>query len=152
MIKSDYEIDCMVQSAQLNDSMFAQVHDILREGMTEVELAAHIEAYYRKRGHQGFIRLRSFNQEVFYGHIMSGPNLAIPSCSVGPTGGPGLHPSLPQGVGRRKIGRNEPVQVDYVAIVDGYLVDQARTFFSRGTSGKVQKSSFPCIEDSKYNS
>jgi len=129
MIKSPYELDLVMQAARLNDAMFAHVATVLREGMTEIELAGMLESFYRKNGHQGHVRVRSFNQEVFYGHVMSGPNLAVPSCSVGPTGGPGPNPSLPHGAGYRSIGREEPVQIDYVGMFGGYMVDQARTFF-----------------------
>ncbi|HMK35177.1 MAG TPA: Xaa-Pro peptidase family protein [Desulfomonilaceae bacterium] len=129
MVKSDYELQIVKRAAALNDSMFCTVQEFLKEGMAEIELAGLIEAFYRKHGHQGYVRVRSFNQEVFYGHVMSGSNLAVPSCSVGPTGGPGPHASLPQGCGFKRIGKHEPVQIDYVAIVDGYIVDQARTFY-----------------------
>jgi Xaa-Pro aminopeptidase len=129
MIKSPYELDLILQAARLNDAMFAHVRNVLREGVSEMELAGLLEAFYRKNGHQGHVRVRSFNQEVFYGHIMSGPNLAVPSCSVGPTGGPGPNASLPFGAGFRKIRGREPVQIDYVGVVGGYMVDQARTFF-----------------------
>jgi len=128
-VKSQYEIDLMHRAAAMSDAMYAHVRDILREGMTEIEFAGMIEAFYRQQGHQGYVRVRGFNQEVFYGHVMSGINLAVPSCSVGPTGGPGPNASLPQGAGFKKIGRHEPVQIDYVAVVGGYMVDQARTFF-----------------------
>jgi len=129
MIKSPYELDLIIQAARLNDAMFAHVRTVLREGMQEIELAGLLEAFYRKKGHQGHVRVRGFNQEVFYGHIMSGPNLAVPSCSVGPTGGPGPNASFPQGAGLRGIKRGEPIQIDYVGVIGGYLVDQARTFF-----------------------
>lgn len=129
MIKSPYELDLIRQAAAMNCEMFEAIPGILREGMTEIEFSGMVEAFYRVHGHQGLVRVRTFNQEVFYGHIMSGPSLAVPSCSVGPTGGPGPHPSMPQGAGLRKIRRHEPIQVDYVGVVGGYLVDQARTFF-----------------------
>jgi Xaa-Pro dipeptidase len=129
MVKSKYELAIIRRAAELNDSMFAKVPDFLREGMREIELAGLIEGYYRGHGHQGHVRVRSFNQEVFYGHIMSGANLAVPSSSVGPTGGPGPNASMPQGCGLKAIARHEPVQIDYVGIVDGYMADQARTFY-----------------------
>ncbi len=129
MIKSAYELDFMRQAARLNDLMFSRVPEWVREGMREVELAGLIEAFYRRNGHQGFVRVRSFNSEVFYGHIMSGANLAVPSCSVGPTGGPGINASMPQGVGTKAIGAHEPIQIDYVCVINGYMVDQARTFY-----------------------
>ncbi|MCX5872708.1 MAG: Xaa-Pro peptidase family protein, partial [Deltaproteobacteria bacterium] len=129
MIKSDYELALLRRAAELNDAMFGSVREHLREGIAEIEFAGILESFYRRRGHQGLVRVRSFNNEVFYGHIMSGENLAIPSCSVGPTGGPGPNASMPQGVGLKKIRVGEPIQIDYVGIVEGYMVDQARTFF-----------------------
>lgn len=129
MVKSEHELQLIRQAALMNDALFSAVGEILKEGMSEIEFAGLLEAQYRKNGHQGFVRVRSFNSEVFYGHIMSGANLAVPSCSVGPTGGPGLNPSMPQGAGSKIIKRHEPVQIDYVGVVGGYMVDQARTFF-----------------------
>lgn len=129
MIKSPYEIGLIKRAAEMNNDLFASVKDILKEGLTELEFAGLLEARYRKNGHQGYVRVRSFNQDIFYGHIMSGAHLAVPSCSLGPTGGPGPHASFPQGAGLKIIQKNEPIQIDYVGVFEGYLVDQARTFF-----------------------
>lgn len=129
MIKSEHELEIMRRAALMNGALYSAIPDMIEEGITEVELAGRLEAFYRSRGHQGFVRVRAFNGEVFYGHVMSGSNLAVASCSVGPTGGPGLNPSLPHGPGMKRIGRHEPIQIDYVPVVDGYMVDQARTFY-----------------------
>lgn len=136
MVKSQYELDLIRKAADMNDAMYAHIRDILHEGVTEIEFAGMLEAFYRKQGHQGYVRVRGFNQEAFYGHVMSGRNLAVPSCSLGPTGGSGPNASLPQGAGLKRIGRHEPVQVDYVGVVGGYMVDQARTFFIGEPPGK----------------
>jgi Xaa-Pro aminopeptidase len=127
-VKSSYEIECMKESARLNHVMFSAVERILREGMMEVELAGELESIYRKNGHQGAVRMRGFNQELFYGHLMSGWNSSYPSFFDGPTGGTGLNPSYPQSAGFKKICRNEPIMVDYVGVYNGYMVDQARIF------------------------
>jgi len=129
MVKSDYELDLMRRAAEMNNDLFSSVKDILKEGMTELEFSGLLEAGYRRNGHQGHVGVRSFNHNIFYGHIMSGAHLAVPSCSLGPTGGPGPHASFPQGAGHKIIRRNEPIQIDYVGVFEGYLVDQARTFF-----------------------
>ena len=113
----------------MNDSMFAAVGGIIKEGMSEVEFAGLLEAHYRKNGHQGLVRIRSFNNDIFYGHLMSGSNVAVPSSHFGPTGGPGLSPSMPQGAGSKVIKRHEPISIDYVGVVDSYMVDQTRIFF-----------------------
>ncbi|MGB6064140.1 MAG: Xaa-Pro peptidase family protein [Desulfomonilaceae bacterium] len=139
MVKSEYELQIIKQAARMNDAIYSQVGEILEEGMSEVEFAGLLEARYRKRGHQGFVRIRSFNNEVFYGHIMSGHNLAVPSCSIGPTGGPGVNATMPQGAGSKIIRTHEPVQIDYVGIVGGYLVDQSRTFFIGEPPEKFRK-------------
>ncbi|MDH7479608.1 MAG: Xaa-Pro peptidase family protein [Syntrophomonadaceae bacterium] len=127
-VKSPYEIEIIRDAASLNRKMFSRVKEFLREGVTEVEFASRLEAVYRQGGHQGFIRMRGFNLELVYGHLMSGWNLAVPSFFDGPTGGSGLNPSFPQGSGFKKIARDEPVMVDYVGVFDGYMVDQGRIF------------------------
>jgi Xaa-Pro dipeptidase len=129
MIKSDYELEIIRRAGRMNDSLFSEVGEIVKEGMSEVEFAGLLEARYRKNGHQGVVRIRSFNNDIFYGHLMSGSNSAVPSSHFGPTGGPGLSPSMPQGAGSRIIKRHEPISIDYVGVVDSYMVDQTRVFF-----------------------
>lgn len=128
MVKSSYELDVMKEAAKLNFALFSRVKDFLKEGITEAEFAGKLEAVYRSGGHQGYIRMRGFNQEIVYGHLMSGSNLGVPSFADSATGGTGMNPSFPQGVGLKKIGANEPVMVDYVGVLGGYMVDQTRIF------------------------
>jgi Xaa-Pro dipeptidase len=127
-IKSTYEIGLMHEAAKISKSVFDHARDIIREGLTELELASQLEMHARRQGHQGAVRMRGFNQEIYYGHIMSGKNAAAISFFDGPTGGPGLNPSYPQGAGRAIIKRNEPILVDFVSIFEGYMVDQTRIF------------------------
>lgn len=127
-VKSPYELEILRDAARMNQVLFSQVGNFLREGLSEVEFAGQLEAVYRREGHQCLVRARAFNMDLAYGHLMSGSNLGVPGASPGPTGGSGLNPSFPQGVSSKVITRNEPVMVDYVGVVDGYLVDQARIF------------------------
>ncbi|MGD9269408.1 MAG: aminopeptidase P family N-terminal domain-containing protein, partial [Desulfobacterales bacterium] len=50
-LKSPYEIDIMRQAAKLSDAVAEQIPALLREGVTELELAGQVEAEARKRGH-----------------------------------------------------------------------------------------------------
>ena len=129
MIKSPYEIGIIRTAAKLADFMVATARAHLRVGIREVELAAIVEGEARKRGHQGLVRIRGFNQEVYWGHLLSGPEAASLTFVDSPTGGMGLSTASPQGSGFRKIGRTEPVIMDLVGAVGGYIVDQTRTFF-----------------------
>jgi len=129
MIKSPFETGIIRTAAILADFMVATARHHLREGITDIELAAIVEGEARKRGHQGLVRTRGFNQEVYWGHLLSGPEAASLTFVDSPTGGMGLSPASPQGSGFRKISRHEPVIVDLVGAVGGYIVDQTRTFF-----------------------
>lgn len=146
MIKTPYEIERMKESARLSSEMFRQVPAFLQEGMTEVELAGRIELFMRERGHQGALRVRAFNQEAHMGHLMSGWSSACPSFFNGPTGGTGLNPSFPQGAGLKKIGRNEPILVDYATVVNGYVADHTRIFSFGPLSDKLAEAHNTSLE------
>ncbi len=128
MVKSSYELEVLRDAAQLNYTLFSQAKDYIKEGITELELAGQLEMVYRLAGHSGTVKMRGFDQEVYYGHILSGTNGAIPSCMESPTGGQGVSISFPQGAGYKKIARNESVMIDFVGVIDGYLADQTRIF------------------------
>jgi Xaa-Pro dipeptidase len=127
-IKSPYELDLMQQAAAFSDRVAQSIPRLLREGMTELELAGRVEAEARKLGHQGILRMRLWGAEMFYGHLMSGPSAAVPSYLPSPTGGAGVGPAIAQGPGFKPIRRNEPILVDYVFAYKGYLSDHARIY------------------------
>jgi Xaa-Pro aminopeptidase len=133
-IKSPYEVAILRRVAQLADEVMCSMPDFLREGISAVELAGQLEAVARRLGHQGIIRMRLWNNEMFYGHLIAGDEAAVPSFLSSPTGGTGLSPAIAQGASRRPIQRNEPVLLDYVFALDGYLVDQTRIFALGGLS------------------
>lgn len=128
MIKSPYEIDLIKAAADQQQAILERAREIIREGMTDIELATELEYTARKLGHQGLLRMRSFNSELFFGQVFSGPDSAIPANADTPLGGMGLHPSFGQSAGTRRISRNEPIIVDFAGCVDGYLCDQTRVF------------------------
>ncbi|MBT6341098.1 MAG: aminopeptidase P family protein [Desulfobacula sp.] len=127
-VKSDYEIGLMRKAAQMADKLAAKVPDIIKPGMSEIEFAGLLEAHARSLGHQGLIRMRMWDNDLFYGHIMAGPGAAVPSCFASPTGGMGVNPSIAQGPGFNLIKRNEPILVDYVFALNGYLSDHTRIY------------------------
>jgi Xaa-Pro dipeptidase len=126
-VKSDYETELMKEVARLSDFIIATCRNNLKEGLTEIELAAMIESQARKRGHQGYVRTRAFNQEVYWGHLLSGPDAAELTFMDSTTGGRGLYNAFPQSSGWRPIRRQEPVITDMGAAMYGYCVDQTRT-------------------------
>ncbi len=145
-VKSDYEISLMRQSSCMADKVAAKVPDLLKEGLTEIEFAGMLEAYARSLGHQGLIRMRMWDNDLFYGHIMAGPGAAVPSSFASPTGGMGLNPSIAQGPGFNIIKRNEPVLVDYVFVLNGYTSDHTRIFSLGSLSADLLKAHEAMLE------
>ena len=126
-VKSPYELDKMRAAARLSDAILRTAIEALRDGMTELELSAAIEAEARRRGHEGVIRLRGWNQETYYGMIAAGPAAAVPSFPDLPLGGEGPSPAAPYGAGWRRIASGDPVIVDAPVVLGGYICDQTRT-------------------------
>lgn len=125
-VKSEYEVAIMREAAVMADLVVRAAATLLRVGMTELELSARLEAVAREAGHQGIVRFRAFGQELPIIHVFAGPEAAVRSAMDTPLGGRGISIAVPQGAGRRPIGRGEPVVIDMAGAVDGYLVDQTR--------------------------
>ncbi|MEI6208826.1 MAG: Xaa-Pro peptidase family protein [Desulfuromonadales bacterium] len=138
MIKSHYEIHLMKDAADQMDRVCQRAREVIRAGMTDIELAAELEYAARMSGHQGMVRMRGFNSEVFYGHVYSGSDSSVPSYSDTPLGGLGLNTSFGQGAGLKRIERNEVIVVDLAGCSDGYLVDQTRIFVIGGLSNRLR--------------
>ncbi len=126
-IKSPYEIEIMKDCSLLAEKTFEYAKTIIREGKTDLEVAAELECFARKEGHQGIIRFRSFNAEIYFGHVFSGSDGAVPTYLDAPLGGLGVNPAVGQGASYKKIVAGEPIILDYIIAYDGYLVDQTRT-------------------------
>ncbi len=138
-VKSDYEIEMIKKAAAMSDKLAAKVPKLLEEGKPEIVLAGELEAYARSLGHQGFVRMRLWGSELFYGHIMSGASAAVPSYLASPTGGIGTSPATAQGPGFNKIKKHEPILVDYTCGLNGYLSDHTRIFSIGRPSDQILK-------------
>ena len=139
MIKSHYEIHLMKEAADQVHRVWLRAGEIIREGATDLEIAADLEYTARNDGHQGLVRMRGFNSELFYAQIFSGTDSAVPAYGDTPLGGLGLNPSFGQSAGLKRIERNEPVIIDFAGCADGYLVDQTRVFAIGGISDRLRK-------------
>ena len=127
-VKSDYELECCRRAAALLDKVFDQIPGWLKPGITEIELASEIERALRREGHQGFLPVHAFNSSIHYGNILFGNSGAVRGAFDGPTCGPGLYPSVPKGAGWKSLEPHEPVFIDLVSGVDGYMADATRVF------------------------
>jgi Xaa-Pro dipeptidase len=118
----------MRKAAAISQAVADAVPKLLREGLTELELSVELERVARLAGHLGLIRLRAFNMDMYFGHVLSGPEAAVPSYADAPTGGVGLSAAFGQGPGERTIKAGELVSVDTMMNHNGYLNDQTRNY------------------------
>ncbi|MFO7765768.1 MAG: Xaa-Pro peptidase family protein [Pelovirga sp.] len=138
-IKSSYELEIMKDCALIADRVYEQAKSLIRVGRTDHEVMAELFGFALKEGHQGLIRMRRFNAEMFFGHVFSGVDGAVPAHLDAPLGGLGTTPAVGQGAGHKKIAAHEPIIVDFIVAYDGYLVDQTRTLSIGSLSDKLQQ-------------
>ena len=78
-VKSPWEIERIRAAAASPTRCTPLVPGLLREGLTEAEFAGAVEAEARRLGHEGVIRMRGFNQEMFYGQLLTGVSGTAPT-------------------------------------------------------------------------
>ena len=127
-IKSPFELDLMQKAGNIGKRVYEEAGKILREGMTEIEFGGLLEATAKKLGHEGLLRVRSFNYEAYSWHVLSGSAGGIVSQSDSPMGGLGLSPAFPVGASRRVMKACEPILVDFGICYHGYQADETRMF------------------------
>lgn len=128
MLKSPYEIEQIQRATAILHKGYLEIREIIREGMTELEVDGYLALIARREGHMGVMRMRGWNQEMTHAHVLAGESGAAVSFLDSPHGGLGNTPAMAQGASFRKIGRNEPIGIDYGVGVQGYIADQFRTF------------------------
>ncbi len=127
-IKSDYELECIKKACRVTSEVFAAAKTLIKPGITELELQAELEYQARIRGHLGIGRMRAWNNELFFGHVISGPAAAVRGYLDAPTNGIGLDPAFPQGATIQVLRPGVPVSIDFMVNYRGYLDDATRMF------------------------
>jgi Xaa-Pro aminopeptidase len=127
-LKSDYEIRQIREAARITDEVMNWAKEIIREGMTELEIDGLLFSHARKKGHQGRLRIRGWNQEMFHAHVLSGEKGAHPSFCTSPVCGEGPNPAIAQAAGSHRVRRGEPIYIDLGVGINGYVSDETRTF------------------------
>jgi Xaa-Pro dipeptidase len=128
MVKSAYELTQFHRAAAILDQVHAQVPALLKPGLSELEVSAALEYRLRLLGHQGLVRVRNWDLEVYYGHVLSGVSGLLAAYTDTPSGGSGFSAAFPQGPSLKKLAPNEPISIDLAACVNGYIVDMTRMY------------------------
>ena len=120
LIKKDHEIENIKKAIEISDTAFSETLKIIKVGITEKEIAAHLEYVQRKLGAEN----RSFDTIVASGY----------------------RSALPHGVASdKKVGMNELVTTDFGAYYNGYVSDMTRTFFVGNEISDKQKEIYDIV-------
>lgn len=127
-VKDEIEIDSIKRACKIADYGHRKAGEILREGITETELAIEIESALRQAGDEGTVFLRP--PSLFLSRVVmgSGPNLNDWTGVVFSITGSGASPALPIGPSSRKIKKGELVVIDLGPCFRGYHADESRTY------------------------
>lgn len=148
-IKSDYELNLMRQSGAIHQRVLEELApQLMREGMSEVDLAIELYALFMREGHQGLLRFAMFDTEMVFGQIGFGDNSLYPTSFNGPGGNTGLSPAIPLiGNPNRKLAKGDLVFLDVGCGVQGYHTDKTMTYMFGGPiADEAQRVHEQCVE------
>ncbi len=147
--KSLWEVQMIQQSCRLLDRIFDRIGAWLKKGMTELELASRIEYECRLAGHQGTIPVRAYNSAIHFGAVLFGANAAVRGAFDGPVSGPGLYRAAPKGAGWKQLEAGEPVFVDLVSGISGYIADATRVYCLGDLPDSLAEAHSACLDIQK---
>ena len=130
-IKSDYEIIQMKKAGQIAVEVMEKAHEIIKEGMTELELAIHLDTFLRtERGHPNTIPIRSLGTSFpSLTSVISGKSISSSlKSNFTVYAGNGISHFYPYGPSTRKFTKNQPISIDLASFHNGYLSDCTRIF------------------------
>ncbi|MCG6534582.1 MAG: Xaa-Pro peptidase family protein [Syntrophales bacterium LBB04] len=145
-IKSPFELGLMREAGEIGKKVYLKAREILKEGMTEIEFGGLLEAEAKKHGHEGLLRVRSYNYEAYTWHVLSGWTGGIVSQSDSPMGGLGLSPAFPVGASLKVMKAHEPILVDFGTCYHGYQADETRMFSIGKMDEKFVRAYHACRE------
>jgi Xaa-Pro dipeptidase len=137
-VKSPYELARLQQAGEVHRRVLEErVPELLKEGMSEAELAAKLYTVMIEEGHHGLVRFRAFDTDMAIGYIGFGKSSIYPTNFNGPGGNRGLSPAAPVlGSRERRLKKGDLVFVDVGCGVDGYHTDKTMTYVFGGSLPK----------------
>lgn len=129
--KSEWELNILRKAGEKHNTCLTKLlPSFLHEGMNELQIAHKISEIFYSEGHLGILRMDTFGEEVFLGHIAVGESANYPSVFNGPVGLRGAHPAVPF-MGSEEIQWNpgEPLTVDNGFSLAGYQTDKTQVYW-----------------------
>ena len=149
--KSEWELHILREAGQKHNKCLTQLlPPFLHEGINELQIAHRVSDLFFSEGHNGILRMETFGEELFFGHIAIGDSGNYPSAFNGPNGLRGAHPAAPF-MGSEKIrwDSGTPLLIDNGFTIAGYQTDKTQTYWLGGKESipePVQSAHNFCVE------
>jgi Xaa-Pro aminopeptidase len=129
-VKSEYELSLTREAGKINQHVLEEVvPELLREGMSEVDLSLKVFSAMVEEGHHGVCRFGMFETEMFLGNVCFGESSIYPCYFNGPGGNYGMSPAVPLiGSRDRKLKKGDLVFIDAGCGFEGYNTDKTVTY------------------------
>ncbi len=129
-VKSEYELSLTRKAGKINQHVLEEVvPELLREGMSEVDLSLEVFSTMVEEGHHGVCRFGMFETEMFLGNVCFGESSIYPCYFNGPGGSCGVSPAVPLiGSRDRKLKKGDLVFIDAGCGFEGYNTDKTVTY------------------------
>jgi Xaa-Pro aminopeptidase len=144
MVKDTEELELVRASASIADKGQKRALDVIREGISEVEMAAEVEAELRRNKHEGILVNRRFDTYAMYGMIGSGDSLTRFAGFANVATGVGLSRSMRISASNRIMKRGDLVMIDITGCYHGYITDVTRPYVI-GPASKKQVEVFEAL-------
>jgi Xaa-Pro aminopeptidase len=130
-VKSPWELAIIRAAGADHDRCLRELlPPLIGSGMTEREIAHRVWEVLFAAGHQGLLRMESYGEEVFLGHVSAGESGNYPSVFNGPVGLRGEHPATPHMGSSKRWERGEPLVCDIGFVRSGYHTDKTQVYFA----------------------
>ncbi|MDP4183961.1 MAG: Xaa-Pro peptidase family protein [Bacteroidota bacterium] len=148
-IKSPFELSLMEKSGKIHRHVLEDLTPLLlKEGMSEAELATKLFSTLISEGHHGVSRFGMFETEVALGHVAFGESSIYPTYFNGPGGNYGMNPAVPfLGSRTRTLQKGDLVFIDIGCGFEGYHTDKTHTYmFGKSLPDEAIRIHNHCVE------
>jgi Xaa-Pro aminopeptidase len=129
--KSEWELQILREAGEKHNKCLTKLlPPLLHEGINELQISHKISEIFFSEGHHGVIRMETFGEEAFLGHIAVGDSANYPSYFNGPVGLRGVHPAVPfMGAEEIQWESGYPLTIDNGFTVAGYHTDKTQVYW-----------------------
>ncbi|SHN54932.1 M24 family metallopeptidase [Desulfovibrio litoralis] len=130
-VKTEWELKKMRLSGErMYQAQVVEMPNIIKIGMSELEIAHKSWEIVFQLGHGGTIRMKAPEENMMLGIVSRGMNANYPTFYNGPIGHQGEHPALPyMGSKNAKIQKGDLINADFGFCYEAYLTDRTQVYF-----------------------